>query len=186
MIKEKIKNVSDQVNAEIEDVPALVDAPSIAPEEFVRANLQDILTQTNDTTDETLSDLKNVKDEIKLNFPEKTGIKSIDEKNLEDYYDVLQQIRLDLFIDEDSENPDDFNIPDLIDESDFPNIVDIPTLADVPDELNISDLVDLETSNDIDKPSLEDIPLEKPKNLLDQIHLSYPEQTGIASIDEKN
>ena len=59
-------------------------------------------------------------------------------------------------------------------------------MADVPDELNISDLVDLETSNDIDKPSLEDIPSEKPKNLLDQIHLSYPEQTGIASIDEKN
>ena len=120
--------MSDQINAEIEDVPALEDRPSIPPPESVRQNLQDIMTQTNDTTDKTLSDLQNVRDEIKLNLPEKTGIKSIGEKNLEDYYDTLQQIRPDLFINEDPET-DYVNIPDLGD--DFLDILDVPSLEDI-------------------------------------------------------
>ena len=150
--------MSYQINANIPNIPALRDKPLIAPPELVRPSLQDIMMQTNDTTDKTLSDLQNVKDEIKLNFPEKTSLKTIDDKNLEDCYDTLQQIRPDLFIDEDPETPDDLSMHDL--GEDFLDILDIP--------------------------SLEDIPSERPGNLIDQINLSYPEKTGIAGVHEKH
>ena len=172
--------MSDKVNVDIPDIPALEDTLSIAPPEFVRPTLQDILAQ--DTTDKTLSDLQNVRDEIKLNFPEPTGIRSVDDKNLADYYDTLQQIKPDLFISDDEEKSDQLRIPDLEDIPDFPEILDLSSVQDIaPPErpsLNLSDFVDV--------PSLEDIPSGRPENLIDQIHLSYPEPTGIASVDEKN
>ena len=168
VIKEKISNVSDKVNADISDIPALEDTPSIAPPEFVRPTLQDILAQ--DTTDKTLSDLQNVRDEIKLNFAKPTGIRSVDDKNLADYYDTLQQIRSDLFISDDEEEPDQLRIPDLEDIPDFPEILDLPSVQDIPPperpSLNLPDFVGV--------PSLEDIPSGRPENLIDQIHLSYP------------
>ena len=85
-----------------------------------------------DTTEKTLSDLQNVRDEIKLNFPEPTGIRSVDDKNLADYYDTLQQIRPDLFISDDEEEPDQLRIPDLEDIPDFPEILDLPLVQDIP------------------------------------------------------
>ena len=42
-------------------------------------------------------------EEIGLAFPERTGIRSVDERNYDDYLDTSQQIRPDLFIDEEDD-----------------------------------------------------------------------------------
>ena len=93
--------------------------------------MQDILTGVVEVEDDTLKDLQNVRDEvIRLDFPQQTGIRSVDEQNLDDYYDTLQQIRPDLFIDEDDDTPDVNNVPDLEDIPDFPEIPDLNSLTD--------------------------------------------------------
>ena len=95
--------------------------------------MQDILTGVVKVEDGVLKDLENVRDEvIRLDFPEQTGIRSLDEQNLDGYYDTLQQIRPDLFIDEDDDVPNFASIPDLEDIPDFPEIPDLNSLMDTP------------------------------------------------------
>ena len=69
---------------------------------------------------------------VRLDFPQQTGIRGVDEQNLDDYYDTLQQIRPDLFIDEDDDVPDLSGMADLEDIPDFPEIPDLNLLIDTP------------------------------------------------------
>ena len=95
--------------------------------------MQDILTGVVKVEDDTLKDLQNVRDEVvRLDFPQQTGIRGVDEQNLDDYYDTLQQIRPDLFIDEDDDVPDLSGMADLEDIPDFPEIPDLNLLIDTP------------------------------------------------------
>ena len=48
----------------------------------------------------------NIIPDIKLNYPTPNGNPEIDQRNLDDYYDTLQQIRPDAFISEDEDNVD--------------------------------------------------------------------------------
>ena len=48
----------------------------------------------------------NIIPDIKLNYPTPTGNPEIDQRNLDDYYDTLQQIRPDAFISEDEDDVD--------------------------------------------------------------------------------
>ena len=50
--------------------------------------------------------LDNIIPDIKLNYPTPTGNPEIDQRNLDDYYDTLQQIRPDAFISEDEDDVD--------------------------------------------------------------------------------
>ena len=98
--------------------------------------MQDILTGVVEVEDDTLKDFQIVRDEvIRLDFPQQTGIRSVDEQNLDDYYDTLQQIRPDLFNDEDDDIPDVNSVPDLEDIPDFPEIPDLNSLTDTPSNL---------------------------------------------------
>ena len=95
--------------------------------------MQDILTGVVKVEDDALKDLQNVRDEVmRLDFPEQTGIRSVDEQNLDDYYDTLQQIRPGLFIDKDDDVPNFASMPDLEDIPDFPEIRDLNSLMDTP------------------------------------------------------
>ena len=48
----------------------------------------------------------NIVPQVTLNFPTPTGNPETDKKNIDDYYDTLQQIRPDAFISEDEEDVD--------------------------------------------------------------------------------
>ena len=91
--------------------------------------MQDILTGVVKVEDDALKDFQNVRDEvIRLEFPQQT----LDEQNVDYYYDTLQQIRPDLFIDEDDDIPDLIAMPDLEDIPDYPEIPDLTSLTDIP------------------------------------------------------
>ena len=135
-------------------------------------DLQDILT--NETPD--LTDIIAVKDEIAdviapdntvpqitLDFPTPTGNPEIDQKNLDDYYDTLQQIRPDAFISEDEDDGVNDGAPDT----------DAPDLP--PDWIENPDLY-----SEIDLPSF------PPDNIIPQVKLNFPTPTGDPVIDQKN
>ena len=126
--------LSDNVNADIPDqYPTQPLPPQIKPEVISTPSLQDILTGEVKVEDDTLKDIQNVRDEVvTLDFPQQTGIRSVDEQNLDDYCDILQQIRPDLFIDEDDDVPDLSGMADLEDIPDFPEISDLNSLIDTP------------------------------------------------------
>ena len=129
-----VNKLSDEVNADIPDRQPTPPLPiQIKPEVVSMPTLQDILSGVVEVEDDSLRDLQSVRDEvIRLDFPQQTGIRSVDEQNLDDYYDTLQQIRPDLFIDEDDDVPDLNSMPDLEDIPDFPEIPDLNSLTDTP------------------------------------------------------
>ena len=129
-----VNKLSDEVNADIPDqYPTPPPLTQIKPEVVSTPTLQDILTGVVKVEDDALKDLQNVRDElIRLDFPEQTGIRSVDEQNLDDCYDTLQQIRPDLFIDKDDDVPNFASMPDLEDIPDFPEIPDLNSLMDTP------------------------------------------------------
>ena len=129
-----VNKLSDEVNADIPDqYPTPPPLTQIKPEVVSTPTLQDTLTGVVKVEDDVLNDLQNVRDEvIRLHFPEQTGIRSVDEQNLDYYYDTLQQIRPDLFIDEDDDVPNFASMPDLEDIPDFPEIPDLNSLMDAP------------------------------------------------------
>ena len=90
-----VNKLSDEVNADIPDqypTPPLL--TQIKPEVVSTPTLQDILTGVVKVEDDALKDLQNVRNEvITLDFPEQTGIRSVDEQNLDDYYDTLNTPR---------------------------------------------------------------------------------------------
>ena len=90
-----VNKLSDEVNADIPDqypTPPLL--TQIKPEVVSTPTLQDILTGVVKVEDDALKDLQNVRNEvIRLDFPEQTGIRSVDEQNLDDYYDTLNTPR---------------------------------------------------------------------------------------------
>ena len=147
-----VNKLSDEVNADIPDQystpPPLT---QIKPEVVSTPTLEDTLTGVVKVEDDVLNDLQNVRDEvIRLHFPEQTGIGSVDEQNLDYYYDTLQQIRPDLFIDEDDDVPNFASMPDLEDIPDFPEIPDLNSLMDAPSNvpyLPISTDVDIGSNN---------------------------------------
>ena len=129
-----VNKLSDEVNADIPDqYPTPPPLTQIKPEVVSTPTLQDILTGVVKVEDDALKDLQNVRDElIRLDFPEQTGIRSVDEQNLDDCYDTLQQIHPDLFIDKDDDVPNFASMPDLEDIPDFPGIPDLNSLMDTP------------------------------------------------------
>ena len=190
-------------------------------------DLQDILTkETPDFTDiikikdeitDVISDTNNVVPpnnivpQIRLDFPSPTGNPEIDQKNLDDYYDTLQQIRPDAFISEDEEDGDDNtpidgqNTPAINDgikkETDdvpiFPpdNIVPIKKETDgvpiflpdniVPIKKETDDVPIFPPDNIVPiKKETDDLPIFPPDNT--QIRLDFPLPTGNPEIDQKN
>ena len=129
-----VNKLSDEVNPDIPDqYPTPPPLTQIKPEVVSTPTLQDILTGVVKVEDDALKDLQNVRDEVmRLDFPEQTGIRSVDEQNLDDYYDTLQQIRPGLFIDKDDDVPNFASMPDLEDIPDFPEIRDLNSLMDTP------------------------------------------------------
>ena len=154
-------------------------------------DLQDILTkETPDFTDiikikdeitDVISDTNNVVPpnnivpQIRLDFPLPTGNPEIDQKNLDDYYDTLQQIRPDAFISEDEEDGDD-NTP--IDGQNTPAIND--GIKKETDDVPIfppDNIVPIRKETD-------DLPIFPPDNT--QIRLDFPLPTGNPEIDQKS
>ena len=92
----------------------------------------------------------NIVPNITLNLPTPTGNPEIDERNLDDYYDILQQIRPDAFISEDEDDVDAvINNPDIVIEDDqntpIPNddIIIVDGIKNEPDsELEYTPYVD--------------------------------------------
>ena len=131
-----VNKLSDEVNADIPDqYPTPPSLTQIKSEVVSMPTLQDILTGVVKVEDDALKDLQNVRDEvIRLDFPKQTGIRSVDEQNLDDYYDTLQQIRPDLFIDEDDDVPNFASMTDLNSLMDTPSNVPyllVPTDVDI-------------------------------------------------------
>ena len=62
-----------------------------------------VITELVKVKDEVEPSVSPTAEEIGLVFPERTGIRSVDERNYDDYLDTLQQIRPDLFVDEDDD-----------------------------------------------------------------------------------
>ena len=172
-------------------------------------DLQDILTkETPDFTDiikikdeitDVISDTNNVVPpnnivpQIRLDFPLPTGNPEIDQKNLDDYYDTLQQIRPDAFISEYEEDGDD-NTP--IDGQNTPAINDgikketddVPIfLPDniVPIKKETDDIPIFRPDNIVPiKKETDDLPIFPPDNT--QIRLDFPLPTDNPEIDQKN
>ena len=125
VMQEMVRIMSEQtaVIDSIKNPPQPLVNPSNNPIQITtQPDLQDILTkETPDFTDiikikdeitDVISDTNNVVPpnnivpQIRLDFPLPTGNPEIDQKNLDDYYDTLQQIRPDAFISEDEEDDD--------------------------------------------------------------------------------
>ena len=51
---------------------------------------------------------------IRLDFPEQTGIRSVDERNYQEWLDTLEVIRPDLFIDEEDNYTDEPQVNVLV------------------------------------------------------------------------
>ena len=88
------------------------DVPYISP---LTSETPDVYSQT----DIPSFPPNNIVPNITLNLPTPTGNPEIDERNLDDYYDILQQIRPDAFISEDEDDVDAvINNPDIVIEDD--------------------------------------------------------------------
>ena len=83
--------------------------PPKDPPKKKKPTLQEILTEQEEQ--QVIREMVKIKEklvppaaeEIGLAFPERTGIRSVDERNYDDYLDTSQQIRPDLFIDEEDD-----------------------------------------------------------------------------------
>ena len=67
----------------------------------IKDEITDVISDTNNVVPPN-----NIVPQIRLDFPSPTGNPEIDQKNLDDYYDTLQQIRPDAFTSEDEEDDD--------------------------------------------------------------------------------
>ena len=151
VMQEMVKIMTEQVAVMDSIPPPLENIPQNEPVQIItQPDLQDIITK--DEPD--LNDLVKVKDEITdvinntpnnlpptaedigLVFPERTGIRKVDDKNYDEYLDTLQQIRPDPFISDDEISEDDKSDNDLVepvveskdepkDEPDFIPFVDV-------------------------------------------------------------
>ena len=135
-----------------EIINALVPTDVIDP---ANANPVDIIAQPEVTT--TLppanTDLPSILSD--LTPPPKTGIKSVDDENYENYLKLLQTYRLDLFIDEE----DDYVAPIKVDSDSDTNL---PAIE--PEEDNITLPIDVDTDNIILKDD-GDAELIDPENM---------------------
>ena len=212
VMQEMVRIMSEQtaVIDSIKNPPQPLVNPSNNPIQITtQPDLQDILTkETPDFTDiikikdeitDVISDTNNVVPpnnivpQIRLDFPLPTGNPEIDKKNLDDYYDTLQQIRPDAFISEDEEDGDD-NTP--IDGQNTPAINDgikketddVPIfLPDniVPIKKETDDIPIFPPDNIVPiKKETDDLPIFPPDNT--QIRLDFPLPTGNPEIDQKN
>ena len=212
VMQEMVRIMSEQtaVIDSIKNPPQPLVNPSNNPIQITtQPDLQDILTkETPDFTDiikikdeitDVISDTNNVVSpnnivpQIRLDFPLPTGNPEIDQKNLDDYYDTLQQIRPDAFISEDEEDGDD-NTP--IDGQNTPAINDgikketddVPIfLPDniVPIKKETDDIPIFPPDNIVPiKKETDDLPIFPPDNT--QIRLDFPLLTGNPEIDQKN
>ena len=212
VMQEMVRIMSEQtaVIDSIKNPPQPLVNPSNNPIQITtQPDLQDILTkETPDFTDiikikdeitDVISDTNNVVPpnnivpQIRLDFPLPTGNPEIDQKNLDDYYDTLQQIRPDAFISEDEEDGDD-NTP--IDGQNTPAINDgikketddVPiSLPDniVPIKKETDDIPIFPPDNIVPiKKETDDLPIFPPDNT--QIRLDFPLPTGNPEIDKKN
>ena len=194
VMQEMVRIMSEQtaVIDSIKNPPQPLVNPSNNPIQIAtQPDLQDILTkETPDFTDiikikdeitDVISDTNNVVPpnnivpQIRLDFPSPTGNPEIDQKNLDDYYDTLQQIRPDAFISEDEEDGDD-NTP--IDGQNTPAIND--GIKKETDDVPIfppDNIVPIKKETD-------DLPIFPPDNT--QIRLDFPLPTGNPEIDQKN
>ena len=212
VMQEMVRIMSEQtaIIDSIKNPPQPLVNPSNNPIQITtQPDLQDILTkETPDFTDiikikdeitDVISDTNNVVPpnnivpQIRLDFPLPTGNPEIDQKNLDDYYDTLQQIRPDAFISEDEEDGDD-NTP--IDGQNTPAINDgikketddVPIfLPDniVPIKKETDDIPIFPPDNIVPiKKETDDLPIFPPDNT--QIRLDFPLPTGNPEIDQKN
>ena len=212
VMQEMVRIMSEQMAIidSIKNPPQPLVNPSNNPIQITtQPDLQDILTkETPDFTDiikikdeitDVISDTNNVVPpnnivpQIRLDFPLPTGNPEIDQKNLDDYYDTLQQIRPDAFISEDEEDGDD-NTP--IDGQNTPAINDgikketddVPIfLPDniVPIKKETDDIPIFPPDNIVPiKKETDDLPIFPPDNT--QIRLDFPLPTGNPEIDQKN
>ena len=230
VMQEMVRIMSEQtaVIDSIKNPPQPLVNPSNNPIQITtQPDLQDILTkETPDFTDiikikdeitDVISDTNNVVPpnnivpQIRLDFPLPTGNPEIDQKNLDDYYDTLQQIRPDAFISEDEEDGDDNtpidgqNMPAINDgikkeTDDVPiflpdNIVPIKKETDdiplfppdsiVPIKKETDDIPIFPPDNIVPiKKETDDLPIFPPDNT--QIRLDFPLPTGNPEIDQKN
>ena len=109
---------------EIADVISTIDVPNTQPFQSdtdvpyippLTSETLDVYSQTNIPSFPP----NNIVPNITLNLPTPTGNPEIDERNLDDYYDILQQIRPDAFISEDEDDVDAvINNPDIVIEDD--------------------------------------------------------------------
>ena len=118
MMQEIVRNANAFVNEPDPNLPQITfddnPTPPQPPPRVKKPSLQEILTESDEK--KVITELQKVKDEvvlppapppaaeeIRLDFPERTGIRSLDEINYEEHLDTLQQIRPDLFIDEEDD-----------------------------------------------------------------------------------
>ena len=105
VMRKMVNFASEQVNATFDDMPALEDIPETkyTPPKPLKIDLQDLLT--NDVTDETLTEIKNIKDKIKQETSEILTEVENDQK------DILE----DIFKEQDFDDNDfvNQNIPEI-------------------------------------------------------------------------
>ena len=86
--------------------------PPLPPPIEKKPSLQDIFIKPEEMNDDIISELKDVKEKVKKVFvsdltpPQKTGIKSVDDKNYEEYLELLQIYRPELFVDKEDNYPE--------------------------------------------------------------------------------
>ena len=108
-MRKMVNFASEQVNATFDDMPALENIPETkyTPAERLKIDLQDLLT--NDVTDETLTEIKNIKDKIKQETSEILTEVENDQK------DILEDITSEIFEEQDFDDNDfvNQNIPEI-------------------------------------------------------------------------
>ena len=134
-----------KLKEEIADVISTIDVPNTQPFQSdtdvpyippLTSETPDVYSQT----DIPSFPPNNIVPNITLNLPTPTGNPEIDETNLDDYYDILQQIRPDAFISEDEDDVDAvINNPDIVIEDDqntpipYDNIIIVDGIKNEPD-----------------------------------------------------
>ena len=179
IINEIVHNVNVFVNEPDPNLPELLPPPPQLPLPPIekKPSLPDIFTKPEEINDDIISELKNVKEKVKKEFvpdltpPQKTGIKSVDDKNYEEYLELLQIHRPDLFVDEENNYAG-------------PNTNSSGAIALAPPEVDSSDTDPL---NIIANPEVTTI-LPPPDTHLPSIlpELNPPPKTGIKSVDDEN
>ena len=126
VMQEIVRNANAFVNEPNPNLPEITfednSTPPKDPPKIKNPTLQEILTEPDEQ--QVIREMVRIKEElvprtaeeIGLVFPERTGIRSEDGRSYDDYLDTLQQIRPDLFIDEEDEyvEPNEMNALILI------------------------------------------------------------------------